>query len=304
MSEGRYAVASDAWGWHERVLARAFSRRGAEAAFFSLRECFFRPDERGGVEVALPGFAGSVPTALFVRSVPGGSFEQVTRYLDILHALAACGVRVVNGARAIERTVDKAMTSFLLAQRGVAHPPSWTLESEEKACEVVRLELARGHRLVQKPLFGSQGRGLRLVEDERDLGDPDSYAGVFYLQRFVPTASGGGRDWRVFVVGGNPLAAMERRSESWITNRARGGSCRAVEPGREIGQLAAAACAAVGADYAGVDVIAAPDGALTVLEVNGIPAWRGLQEASGVEIAETLVSDLIDPGRRRLEIAS
>ena len=52
-----------------------------------------------------------------VRSIPAGSFEQVTLRLGLLHALAALGVAVVNDARGIERCVDKSMTSFLLAQR-------------------------------------------------------------------------------------------------------------------------------------------------------------------------------------------
>ena len=37
------------------------------------------------------------------------------------------------------------------------------------------------------------------------------------------------------------------------------------------------AAAAVGADHAGVDLIRDRSGGLQVLEVNGIPAWRGLQ---------------------------
>ena len=66
-----------------------------------------------------------------------------------------------------------------------------------------------------------------------------------------------------------------------------------------------AACAAVGADYAGVDLIADADGAPMVLEVNGIPAWRGVQEASGVDIASRLVASLVNSGgSRALEIAS
>ena len=58
-------------------------------------------------------------------------------------------------------------------------------------------------------------------------------------------------------------------------------------------QLASGALAAVGADYAGVDLIRTPDGRLLVLEVNSNPSWRGLQSVSDVNIAETIVEDFL-----------
>jgi glutathione synthase/RimK-type ligase-like ATP-grasp enzyme len=42
--------------------------------------------------------------------------------LGILHALRELGVMVWNDARAIERCVDKSMTSFLLARSAIPTP--------------------------------------------------------------------------------------------------------------------------------------------------------------------------------------
>jgi glutathione synthase/RimK-type ligase-like ATP-grasp enzyme len=56
--------------------------------------------------------------------------------------------------------------------------------------------------------------------------------------------------------------------------------------------LAVRAAAAVGADYAGVDLLTATDGTVYVLEVNGIPGWKGLQEATGLDIAGRLIDFL------------
>ena len=53
------------------------------------------------------------------------------------------------------------------------------------------------------------------------------------------------------------------------------------------------AAAAVGAEYAGVDLLPARDGTVYVLEVNGIPGWEGLQEATGVDVAGALVDHLV-----------
>jgi glutathione synthase/RimK-type ligase-like ATP-grasp enzyme len=61
--------------------------------------------------------------------------------------------------------------------------------------------------------------------------------------------------------------------------------------------LAIRAAAAVGADYAGVDLLTGRDGMTYVLEVNGIPGWKGLQEATGLDVAGRLI-DHFAPGAR------
>lgn len=287
----RIALLSDARGWHEARLKRAFFRRGVRPVFVSLRAC--RLDPRAPLGLHLPGFTDRLPEAVFVRAIPGGSFEQVTLRLDVLHALAECGTLVYNPARAIERTVDKAMTSLLLHRARVATPPTWACESPAQARQRLRRETAAGHKLVLKPLFGSRGRGLQLLSSTAELPPPEAVDGVYYLQRYVPGTDTFGRDWRVMVVGGRAVAAMERRSEHWITNRAQGGLCLPCPLTAEFAAPAEAATAAVGASYAGVDLIRHRDGALQVLEVNGIPAWSGLQTVTPVDIAQTLVDDLL-----------
>ena len=129
-----------------------------------------------------------MPDAVHVRTLSAGSFEAVTKRLGVLHALAKLGVVVWNDARAIERCVDKSMTSFLLARAGVPTPPTWTMESAEAARALVEREAPRGP-LVLKPLFGAQGKGLRLIRRPEDLPAPEDVAGVYYLQRFQPNRS-------------------------------------------------------------------------------------------------------------------
>jgi RimK family alpha-L-glutamate ligase len=114
---------------------------------------------------------------------------------------------------------------------------------------------------------------------------------VFYVQRAVDH---GGRDVRAFVAGGRVLAAIERRVEGgdWRTNVSRGGSARPFELPPAWQQLALGAAAAVGADYAGVDLLPSRDGRVFVLEVNGIPGWQGLQRATGLDVAAAVVDVL------------
>ena len=59
------------------------------------------------------------------------------------------------------------------------------------------------------------------------------------------------------------------------------------------GTSGARAAACVGADYAGVDVLVDRDGQATVLEVNSMPGWKGLQAVSGASIAEHIVASLL-----------
>jgi glutathione synthase/RimK-type ligase-like ATP-grasp enzyme len=58
-------------------------------------------------------------------------------------------------------------------------------------------------------------------------------------------------------------------------------------------QLASAALTAVGADYAGIDLIRTPDGRLLVLEVNSNPSWKGLQRVADIDIADAVVEDFL-----------
>jgi RimK family alpha-L-glutamate ligase len=213
--------------------------------------------------------------------------------LGVLHALRDLGVPVHNDARAVERCVDKSMTSFLLHRANIPTPPTWAVQSMAEAKRLVRAEARPGRPLVLKPLFGSQGRGLRLIERIGQLADSDDVAGVYYLQQFVAGPTAGWRDWRVFVVGGRPVAAMMRHGVQWRTNAAQGARCEGVPAVGTIADLAVAATAAVGAAYAGVDVICDRQGRHQVLEVNSMPAWAALQRVSKTDIAQALADDLL-----------
>jgi RimK family alpha-L-glutamate ligase len=226
---------------------------------------------------------------VLARIIPSGSLEQIIYRVDALHRLEDRGVRVMNSPRAIERTVDKFWTSALLEQCGLPTPDTIVCETAEEAFAAFR-EL--GDAIV-KPLFGSMGLGMVRVSDEemafRVFKTIEQIRGVYYLQRAIEHE---GRDIRAFVIGGRVLAAIERRSEGWRTNLSRGGTARPVRLPEAWTALALRAAAAVGAEYAGVDLLPATDGTVYVLEVNGIPGWQGLQEATGVDVAGAVIEQL------------
>jgi RimK family alpha-L-glutamate ligase len=255
----------------------------------------------------IPGFGRELPAAALVRGIAGGSFEQVTKRLTVLHALRDLGVPVYNDARAIERSVDKAMTSLRLHAAGLKTPPTWVTESAAQARRIVLREGAAGHAVVIKPLFGSQGKGLQR------LGRVDgallplttldaSHGGLCYLQRYIPPAAQPGFDWRVLVVGGRAVAAMRRVSEHWIHNLAQGARSLPAPLTPALAGLAERAAQSLEMDYAGVDLMPGPaQGEIQVVEVNGVAAWQGLQRVTGFNIARCIVDDLFE---RRLAHAA
>jgi RimK family alpha-L-glutamate ligase len=295
----RIAIMTDEVGWHTRQLQAALRARGAVGRCVDLADCQIAT-AHAWHGLAIPGFGRELPDAALVRGIAGGTFEQVTKRLGVLHALRELGVPVYNEARAIERSVDKAMTSLLLHAAGIPTPPTWATESAAEARRIAVREGAAGHALVMKPLFGSQGKGLRLVGDVAGVHHPipdldgKEHGSLAYLQRFVPAATTPGFDWRVLVVGGRAITAMRRVSEHWVHNVAQGARCEPAELTPALAGLAERAAAALRMDYAGVDLIPDADGDILVLEVNGVAAWRGLQRVTGFNIARAIVDDLLD----------
>ncbi len=293
----RIGILGSRRGWHVAALMRALEERGIPAECFPITRLVAKiadePRVRVGEQV-LEGF-----DAIIVRTIPGGTLEQIIFRVDVLHRLEDLGVRVVNSARTIERAVDKYYTSALLEDAGIPTPRTVVTERFDEAMEAFQ-EL--GGDVVVKPLFGSEGRGMVRVCDEdaayRVFRALELGRYVFYLQEFIPH---GTWDIRSFVVGGEVVAAMVRRAESWKTNVARGASVEPLELSEELRELSLRASAVLEADYAGVDILEAEGGGYYVTEVNGIPGWRGLQSTTEVDIAGRIVEHvvgLVEGGKR------
>jgi RimK family alpha-L-glutamate ligase len=287
----RIAIFTDDPGWHGARLREAFEQHACSVEFVSLQQCGFDISESGH-GLLIPGFE-TLPDAVFVRGVPGGSLEQVVLYLDILHALKKLGVCVYNNGRAIERSVDKGMTSFLLRTAGIPTPPTWVVSQQDQLDKIVRQVFKARNELVLKPLFGSQGDGLVRLRNADEIPDPALFNDVYYLQQFIHTGSDDAHDWRVFVINGRAVAAMLRQGEGWISNVAQGAKCHPVVLDQELRELAEAASNALDMSYAGVDILRDDKGQPYVIEVNSIPAWKGLQQVSQVDVTGLLVDDFL-----------
>ena len=291
----RVAVLSAREGWHTRELCRALGDRGHEGVVLPYEGLIARLGTAPGAEHGLSAEREALlhADAVLARIIPNGSLEQIIYRVDALHWLEDRGVPMMNSPRAIERTVDKFYTSAILQGAGLPTPETVVCERPEDAIVAFR---TMGDVIV-KPLFGSMGLGMVRVSDEdvafRIFRALEAIRGVYYLQRALEHE---GRDVRAFVVGDRVIGAIERRAADaggWRTNVSRGGRAHPVALPEGWCVTALRAARAVGADYAGVDLLPARDGTVYVLEVNGIPGWRGLQEATSLDVAGAIVEHLL-----------
>ena len=287
-------IFTDDPGWHGARLKEAFAKRGLDSVFVSLQDCVInlfnaKPD------IQIPGF-DTLPPAVFVRGVSGGTMHQVITRLNVLHMLSMLNVKIYNDVKAIERTVDKAMTSFLLQNKNIPTPATWVSESRAQVEKLRAIAQQNNQTLVLKPLFGSQGLGVRKLLADESLPVPmqQFVDGVYYFQEFIKTGDAP-HDFRVFVIHGKVVAAMKRIGSSWVNNVAAGGRCESVDLdlNSAMSMLALQAAEALDIDYCGVDIIQSKSGEYYVLEVNSVPAWKGLQSVSHVDVAQLLVDDFL-----------
>jgi RimK family alpha-L-glutamate ligase len=289
-------------GWHENRLAKALRERGVETVVAPITALAAGVADGDKDRLAAGGVRLDDCGAVIVRAIPGGSLEQVIFRVDALHRLARLGVRVMNSPRCVERTVDKYFTSTLLEDAGLPTPRTRVCERLDDALVAFH---ALGGDVVIKPLFGSEGRGIVRVSDPdlayRTCRALELTRSVFYLQEFVPH---GGRDIRAFVVGGRLVAAMTRRATGWKTNVSQGARAEPVVLSAALERLSVQAAALLEADYAGVDLLCPDDGRVLVIEVNGIPGWRGLQQTTEIDVAGAIAEHAIAAVERGLPVGT
>jgi tetrahydromethanopterin:alpha-L-glutamate ligase len=249
----------------------------------------------GGVELGLAGRPAShFDVFLLVRLSERGDFDVQYEMLRVLEQLPALVLSPIDALLAAQ---DKLRTSRVLAMNEIRTPPIVVVQRPED----VATAMAVLGRTVLKPVCGSLGNGVELVEpDARGMQQARRRVmeeRALYLQRFVDHR---GTDLRVFVVGDQVAGAMARRAapDDFRTNLAVGGEPFAIDLPPEAGRLAVAATRVLGLEWAGVDMVLAPEGP-TVIEVNGSPSWERLLEVTGKDMAERIAQHA---ARRVLEL--
>ncbi|SFI27971.1 ATP-grasp domain-containing protein [Planctomicrobium piriforme] len=284
------AVLGQADSWYVAELTRAAQGRGHAAECVDFRRLSAAVWEAQTLVTAGEAALHRVD-AVLVRTMPPGSLEQVVFRMDALQRLEAQGIQVVNPPRAIEAAVDKFLTTARLAANGLPTPRTVVCESADDAC--IAFERL-GQDVVVKPIFGSEGRGILRVSDPdlayRTFRTLERTQAVLYLQEFIQHS---GFDVRVLVLNGEVLGTFKRRHPTdFRTNVARAAVAEPHVATEEERQLALQACAAVGACFAGIDLLYDPAGRCLVIEVNAVPGWRAFQRVSGLDVADKVIEFL------------
>lgn len=224
--------------------------------------------------------------AVLVRGMPLGSLEQVIFKMNVLARWNATGVPVFNPPRALEIAIDKYLSLSLIRNAGLNVPDSIVCQTVDASMEAFdRL----GGDVVVKPVFGGEGRGMIRVTDPeialRSFRAIVNTQCVVFQQRFVDC---GNRDMRLLLIGDQVLGMVRHNPTDWRANASRGATCERFEPTDEQVAIARRAASAVGTGFAGVDLVEDRAGEVLVLEVNGIPGWKAIQQVHQVNVAELL----------------
>lgn len=166
--------------------------------------------------------------------------------------------------------------------------PAWLLGTPSHDFDILADYL--GIPFVSKGLNGSMGREVNLVKCRDDF---EKLAGVYGPERellfesFV--SSSFGRDIRVFVIDGEPIACMQRRSNGdFRANVALGAACTAWPIDEDITRAANDIFRITGLDYFGLDLLFGGQG-YAFCEVNVMPGLYGIEHATGVNVAGEVV---------------
>jgi [lysine-biosynthesis-protein LysW]---L-2-aminoadipate ligase len=229
---------------------------------------------------------------VFERSI------SYSRGLYVSRIFEAHGIPVVNSSTVAERCGDKYVTSQILVRERIPTPRVLMAFDEESALAAVE---ATGYPCVLKPVVGSWGRLLARV-DTREMAEAviehkaslGVHHQVFYIQEYVDKP---GRDIRAFVVGEEPICAIYRSSENWITNTARGGVASNCPMTPELRDICQRTAQAMGGGLLAIDVFETVDG-FTVNEVNHTMEFRNSITTTGVNIPSRMVDYVVETANR------
>jgi [lysine-biosynthesis-protein LysW]--L-2-aminoadipate ligase len=267
----------------EKALVGALEDAGHEVTTLDVR------DQRFGLHE--PPGALAACDVVVDRCLATSRSRYLTRFCE------AHGVPVVNSAATAAVCADKVETSLALAGAGVPTPETTGAFTQDAALDAIE---DCGYPCVLKPVGGWWGRLMAKIESrsaaeavlehKETLGHYEH--SVFYVQEFVDKP---GRDVRVVAVDGEPVAAMARSADHWLTNAAKGADTEAFDLDPEAEELVGAASEAVGGGLLGVDLMESGD-SYVCHEVNHTVEFDALDGAVDVDVPAAIVDWLATTG--------
>lgn len=199
----------------------------------------------------------------------------------------------------IIRARNKVSTLQMMFKKGISVPK--TVFSINPNNVEDQIELLGGAPVIIKLQEGTQGKGVILAESKKSA---KSVIDTLYnmntsilLQEYIEEANG--EDLRIIVVDNKIVASMKRTSglDDFRSNVHRGAETQKVQLTPREKFMAINATKHLGLGVAGVDLIRSKNGPL-LIEVNASPGLKGIEAATGVNVAKSIVQFVEKNGRR------
>ncbi|WP_126454792.1 30S ribosomal protein S6--L-glutamate ligase [Sulfuriflexus mobilis] len=208
----------------------------------------------------------------------------------VLRQFEMMGVYPLNESVAISRSRDKLRSLQLLSRKGIGLPVTGFCHAPDNIQDLIKL--VGGAPLVIKLLEGTQGIGVVLAETHKAAESViEAFMGLkanIMVQEYIKEA--GGADIRCLVIGDKVVAAMKRQAQEgeFRSNLHRGGSAEVIKLTPEERSTAVRSARIMGLNVAGVDILRSNHGPV-VMEVNSSPGLRGIEEATGKDVAGMII---------------
>jgi ribosomal protein S6--L-glutamate ligase len=216
--------------------------------------------------------------------------------LGVVRQFEMMGLPVVNGFQAIIKARNKFFSLQTLVHAGIPVPDSryvGNLQNFEKAVQ----ELG-GYPVVVKRVRSRQGEGVVLVESISTAAFifnnlPKVGHGILVQEYIAPV---GRKDIRAFILGEQVVAAMEVRPKQgdFRSNIHLEGQGGPLTLEKDLSDLALRSTMALGLEISGADIILDAKGEAKVIEVNYSPGFKGLEAATGQDIASLVIGYVVD----------
>ncbi len=211
----------------------------------------------------------------------------------VLRQFEMMNVVPLNESVAVTRSRDKLRSMQLLARKGIGLPVTGFAHNPDDLEDLI--SEVGGAPLVIKLLEGTQGIGVVLAETHKAAESViQAFMGLkanIMIQEYIKEA--GGSDIRCLVVGGKVVASMKRQGPEgeFRSNLHRGGSANMIRISPEERSTAVRAAKIMGLNVCGVDLLRSNHGPV-VMEVNSSPGLKGIEQASGKDVASLIISFL------------
>lgn len=214
------------------------------------------------------------------REIELPSFVVVRGYESLLSShFEILSIPVINSSVSMALSLNKMKTHQILSSNNINTPETIYSPLANYTYQYLS-DYFKNEKFIVKGLEGSRGIDVFLIKNEQELKNAIQVCNSYCVaQKFV--SSSYGKDIRAWVVGDEVVASVLRYSEkSFKSNFSQGGKVKLYDMTDSEKELAVQSVKSLGLEFAGIDLLFAQDGSLSVCEINGNAGFRSIASIS------------------------